>query len=74
MIFKTLKAAILIATIVSIGSISFSNAFAANEQSVEELDQAQARIERQNNKIKDIQRRVNETDGAPERSPGSPSG
>ena len=63
MIFKTLKAAILIATIVSIGSISFSNAFAANEQSVEELDQAQARIERQNNKIKDIQRRVNETDG-----------
>ena len=63
MIFKTLKAVILIALFVSISSVSFSNAFAANEQSVEVLEQVQARIERQNKAIKDLQRRVNEADG-----------
>ncbi len=63
MIFKTLKAVILIALFVSISSVSFSNAFAANEQSVEVLEQVQARIERQSKAIKDLQRRVNEADG-----------
>jgi small conductance mechanosensitive channel len=63
MIFKTLKVAILITTFVSICSISFSNALAANEQGVEVLEQVQARIERQHKAIEDLQRRVNESDG-----------
>ena len=63
MIFKTLKAVILITLFVSISSVSFSNALAANEQGVEVLEQVQARIERQNKAIKDLQRRVNEADG-----------
>ena len=65
MIFKTMKAVILITIFVSISSVSFcfSNAFAANVQSVEELEQVQANIERQNKAIKDIQRRINEADG-----------
>jgi small conductance mechanosensitive channel len=63
MIFKTLKVVILTTLFVSISSVSFSNAFAANEQSVEVLEQVQARIERQNKAIKDLQRRVNEADG-----------
>ena len=48
MIFKALKAAILITILVSVGSASFSIAFAANEQSVEILDQLHARIKKQN--------------------------
>ena len=63
MIFKTLKAAILITIFISINIISFSNALAANEQGVEVLEQVQARIERQNKAIEDLQRRVNEADG-----------
>ena len=63
MIFKTLKVVILTTLFVSISSVSFSNAFAANEQSVEVLEQVQAGIERQNKTIEDLQRRVNEADG-----------
>jgi small conductance mechanosensitive channel len=63
MIFKTLKVVILTILFVSISSVSFSNAFAANEQSVEVLEQVQARIERQNKAIKDLQRHINESDG-----------
>jgi small conductance mechanosensitive channel len=63
MIFKTLNAAILITLFMSISSASFSNAFAANEQSVEVLEQVQAGIERQKQAIEDLQRRVNEADG-----------
>jgi small conductance mechanosensitive channel len=63
MIFKTLKALILITIFVSISGVNFSNIFAAPVQSVEELEQVQARIERQNKAIKDIQRRINEADG-----------
>jgi small conductance mechanosensitive channel len=63
MIFKTLKVVILTTLFVSISSVSFSNAFAANEQSVEVLEQVQARIERQNKAIKDLQRHINESDG-----------
>ncbi len=63
MIFKTLKAVILITLFVSISSVSFSNALAANEQGVEVLEQVQARIERQNKAIRDLQRHINESDG-----------
>jgi small conductance mechanosensitive channel len=63
MIFKTLKALILITIFVSISDVSFSNIFAATVQSVEELEQVQTRIERINKRIKDIQRRINEADG-----------
>ena len=63
MIFKTLKVVILTTLFVSISSVSFSNAFAANEQSVEVLEQVQAGIERQKQAIEDLQRRVNEADG-----------
>ena len=63
MIFKTLKVVILTILFVSISSVSFSNASAANEQSVEVLEQVQARIERQKQAIKDIQRHINESDG-----------
>ncbi len=63
MIFRTMKAVILITTLVSISSISFSNTFAANGQRVEVLEQLQASIEKQNKAIKDLQRRTNEADG-----------
>lgn len=63
MIFRTLKAVILVTTLVFISSISFSNTFAANEQRVEVLEQLQSSIERQNKAIKDLQRRTNEADG-----------
>ncbi|MGB3648967.1 MAG: hypothetical protein WA992_10590, partial [Desulfobulbales bacterium] len=63
MIFKTLKVVILTTLFVSISSVIFSNAFAANEQSVEVLEQVQAGIERQKQAIKDLQIRVNEADG-----------
>jgi small conductance mechanosensitive channel len=63
MIFKTLKAVIVITIFLFINSVSFSNIFAATVQNVEELEQVQARIERINKRIKDIQRRVNEADG-----------
>ena len=63
MIFKTLKVVILTTLFVSISSVSFSNAFAANDQSVEVLEREQARIERQSKAIKDLQRHINESDG-----------
>jgi small conductance mechanosensitive channel len=63
MIFKTLKVVILSTLFVSISSVSFSNAFAANEQSVEVLEQVQARIERQKQAINDLQQHINEADG-----------
>ncbi len=63
MIFRTLKAVIIITIFLSISSVSFSYIFAATVQSVEELEQVQTRIERINKRIKDIQRRINEADG-----------
>jgi len=63
MIFKTLKVVILTTLFVSISSVSFSNAFAANDQSVEVLEREQARIERQSKAIKDLQQHINEADG-----------
>jgi small conductance mechanosensitive channel len=63
MIFKKLKIASLLITIVSTGSLGLSNASAQNEESVAELDQAQTRIARQNKEIKFIEQRLNEADG-----------
>jgi small conductance mechanosensitive channel len=63
MIFKKLKIAILLITLVSTGSLGLSNASAQNEESVAELDQAQTRIARQNKEIKFIEQRLNEADG-----------
>jgi len=63
MIFKKLKAIVFVIIFVYINNVGFSVAFAANEQSVGELDQLQAKIERQNKTINDIERRTNEADG-----------
>jgi small conductance mechanosensitive channel len=63
MIFKTLKAVILFTTLVSVGSASFLNAFAENGKNVEVQDQVQARIEKQNKKITNLEQRLKEADG-----------
>ncbi|MGB5883254.1 MAG: mechanosensitive ion channel family protein [Desulfobulbales bacterium] len=63
MILKIMKAVILITLVVFNVFLNFSTTIAAIEQSVEELDQLQTTIERQNKTIKDLQRRINEADG-----------
>ena len=63
MIFKKLKAIVIVIIFVHINNVGFSVAFAVNGQSVGELDQLQAKIERQNKTINDIERRTNKADG-----------
>jgi len=63
MTYKTLKAIIVMTTLVLFGSYTFSIASEVDRQSVEELDQLQAGIEKQNKTINDIKRHISETDG-----------
>jgi small conductance mechanosensitive channel len=63
MISKTFKAVILLTTFLTIGSTCLSSAFAENGKSVEVLDQAKARIEKQNKTVASLQQRMNKADG-----------
>jgi len=64
MISKILKSVIVFTAFLTIGSICLSSAFAGNGKSVEVLDQMQARIEKQNKTIANLQQRTKEADGS----------
>ena len=63
MISKILKAVIVFTAFLTIGSTCLSSAVAGNGKSVEVLDQMQARIEKQNKAITNLQQRIKEADG-----------